>query len=140
MRKWIAVALVLLAVVASTIIFRPDRALRVATGYVAHNVCSKIFVSGLDPQAAFSETIARDSLRRLRPLLRYHLDRAAKTVDVSVAGLFGSRAASQEDFGCVMLFGSEQPYLLRSDVEALKSPKRRRFAGPKRSSWCATDA
>jgi CubicO group peptidase (beta-lactamase class C family) len=123
LRKWIAAALVLLAVVASTIIFRPDRALRVATGYVAHNVCSKIFVSGLDPQAAFSETIARDSLRRLRPLLRYHLDRAAKTVDVSVAGLFGSRAASHEDFGCVMLFGSEQPYLLRSDVEALKTPK-----------------
>lgn len=123
MRKWIAVGLVLLALVASTIIFRPGRALRTATGYVAHNVCSKIFVSGLDPQAVFSETIARDSLRRLRPLLSYHLDRAAKTVDVSVAGLFGSRAASHEGFGCVMLFGSEQPYLLRSDVEALKTPK-----------------
>lgn len=123
MRKWIAVGLVLLALVASTIIFRPGRALRTATGYVAHNVCSKMFVSGLDPQAVFSETIARDSLRRLRPLLSYHLDRAAKTVDVSVAGLFGSRAASHEGFGCVMLFGSEQPYLLRSDVEALKTPK-----------------
>jgi CubicO group peptidase (beta-lactamase class C family) len=123
LRKWIAVGLVLLALVASTIIFRPGRALRTATGYVAHNVCSKIFVSGLDPQAVFSETIARDSLRRLRPLLSYHLDRAAKTVDVSVAGLFGSRAASHEGFGCVMLFGSEQPYLLRSDVEALKTPK-----------------
>jgi CubicO group peptidase (beta-lactamase class C family) len=123
LRKWIAVGLVLLALVASTIIFRPGRALRTATGYVAHNVCSKMFVSGLDPQAVFSETIARDSLRRLRPLLSYHLDRAAKTVDVSVAGLFGSRAASHEGFGCVMLFGSEQPYLLRSDVEALKTPK-----------------
>jgi CubicO group peptidase (beta-lactamase class C family) len=123
LRKWIAVGLVLVALVASTIIFRPDRALRVATGYVAHNVCSKIFVSGLDPQAVFSETIARDSLRRLRPLFSYHLDRAAKTVDVSVAGLFGSRAASHEGFGCVMLLGSEQPYLLRSDVEALKAPK-----------------
>ena len=123
MRKWIAVGLVLLALAGSMIIYRPGRALRAATGYVAHNVCSKMFVSGLDPQAVFSETIARDSLRRLRPLLSYHLDRAAKTVDVSVAGLFGSRAASHEGFGCVMLFGSEQPYLLRSDVEALKTPK-----------------
>jgi CubicO group peptidase (beta-lactamase class C family) len=123
LRKWIAVGLVLAALAGSMIIYRPGRALRSATGYVAHNVCSKIFVSGLDPQAVFSETIARDSLRRLRPLLRYHLDRAAKTVDVSVAGLFGSRAASHEGFGCVMLFGSEQPYLLRSDVEALKTPK-----------------
>jgi CubicO group peptidase (beta-lactamase class C family) len=123
LRKWIAVGLVLAALAGSMIIYRPGRALRSATGYVAHNVCSKIFVSGLDPQAVLSETIARDSLRRLRPLLRYHLDRAAKTVDVSVAGLFGSRAASHEGFGCVMLFGSEQPYLLRSDVEALKTPK-----------------
>jgi CubicO group peptidase (beta-lactamase class C family) len=123
LRKWIAIALLLAALATAAAIFRPDSALRVATGYVAHNVCSKILVSGLDPQAAFSETIARDSLRRLRPLLRYHLDRTAKTVDVSVAGLFGSRAASHEGFGCVMLFGSEQPYLLRSDVEALKTPK-----------------
>jgi hypothetical protein len=54
--------------------FRPDRAIRVATGVVAHNVCSKVFVSGLDPQAVFTETIARDGLRRLRYVLRFHVD------------------------------------------------------------------
>jgi hypothetical protein len=81
------------AMAAAAGIFRPDRALRVATGYVAHNICSKTFVSGFDPQTVFAETIERDGIRRLRLLLRYHLDRAAKIVDASVAGLFASRAA-----------------------------------------------
>jgi len=123
LRKWIAVGVVLAALAPSAIIFRPERALRVATGYVAHNICSKTFVSGFDPQAVFAETIERDGIRRLRLLLRYHLDRAAKIVDASVAGLFASRAAFHEGFGCVMLLGSQQPYLLRSDIEALKAPK-----------------
>jgi CubicO group peptidase (beta-lactamase class C family) len=123
LRKWITAALVVLAFAASAIMFRPDRALRVATGYVAHSICSKTFVSGFDPQTVFAETIERNGIRRLRPLLRYHLDRAARIADASVAGLFISRAAFHEGFGCVMLLGSEQPYLLRSDIEALKTPK-----------------
>ena len=125
-RKWIAGALApvaLAAAAAATTIVRPDRAVRVATGYVAHNVCSKTFVSGFDPQIVFAETIERDGIRRLRPLLRYHLDRTAKIVEASVAGLFASRAAFHEGFGCVMLLGPEQPYLLRSDIEALKKAR-----------------
>jgi CubicO group peptidase (beta-lactamase class C family) len=134
-RKWMAGALVAVALAVSAIIFRPDRALRVATGYVAHNICSKTFVSRFDPQTVFAETIARDGIRRLRLLLRYHLDRTAKIVDASVAGLFESRAAFHEGFGCVMLLGSQQTYLLRSDIEALKTPKAPpllpEIAGPK---------
>jgi CubicO group peptidase (beta-lactamase class C family) len=134
-RKWMAGALVAVALAVSAIIFRPDRALRVATGYVAHNICSETFVSRIDPQTVFAEAIERDGIRRLRLLLRYHLDRAAKIVDASVAGLFESRAAFHEGFGCVMLLGSEQPYMLRSDIEALKTPKAPpllpEIAGPK---------
>src|SRR4051794_36044585 len=77
--KWIAAALVLTVLAAAAIIFRPDRALRVATGVVAHNVCSKTFVSGLDPQTVFSETSERAGLRRLRRLLKFEVDRAAMT-------------------------------------------------------------
>jgi CubicO group peptidase (beta-lactamase class C family) len=135
-RKWMAGAVVAVALAVSAIIFfRPDRALRVATGYVAHNICSETFVSRIDPQTVFAEAIERDGIRRLRLLLRYHLDRAAKIVDASVAGLFESRAAFHEGFGCVMLLGSEQPYMLRSDIEALKTPKAPpllpEIAGPK---------
>jgi CubicO group peptidase (beta-lactamase class C family) len=102
---------------------RADRAIRVATGVVAHNVCSKSFVSGLDPQTVFNETMDRDGLRRLRWGLSYHLDRTAQTVDASLAGLFGSHAEFREGLGCVLSHGSEEPYLLRSDFAALKTPK-----------------
>ncbi len=119
----IAGMLVVVAVVTAAAIFRPDRAIRVATGLAAHNVCSKSFVSGLDPQTVFAETVDREGIRLLRPVLRYRLDRTAGTVDASVAGLLGSRAAFHEGFGCVLLHGAKEPYLLKSDIAALKTPK-----------------
>ena len=126
-RKFIAGAVVtaLLAggVAAAAFIFRPDRALRVATGFVAHNLCVKAFVSGLDPQAVFAEIKDRAGIRRLRLLLGYRLDTAARTVETSTLGFFRSRAAFHEGQGCIELLGSKQPYLLRSDLQALKVPK-----------------
>lgn len=121
-RSWTAVGL-LLAMSAACVVFRPDRALRVATGVVAHNVCSKTFVSGLDPQTVFSETVERDGLRRLRRMLRFQIDRAAGTVDASAAWLFRSRAVYHEGLGCVLRHGTKEPYILRSDIDALKVPK-----------------
>jgi hypothetical protein len=76
-------AFVLAALTVSAAIFRPDRAVRVATGFVAQTVCANIFVSGLDPQTVFAETTDRAGIRRLRWGLGYHLDRAGKTVDAS---------------------------------------------------------
>ncbi len=122
-RKLVAGAVILAVPIALCAVYRPDRAIRVATGFVAHTVCAKIFVSGLDPQTVFSETTDRAGIRRLRWVLGYRLDRAGKTVDASVAGLFGSRAAFHDGFGCVLLHGADEPYLLKSDIDALKAPK-----------------
>jgi hypothetical protein len=123
-RKAIAAALVVVAVpVALGLAYRPDRAIRVATGAVAHNVCSEVFVSGFDPQTVFSETMDQAGLRRLRWGLKYHLDRSAQTVDTSWVGLFGSHAAFREGLGCVLVHGTKEPYLLRTDFAALKTPK-----------------
>jgi CubicO group peptidase (beta-lactamase class C family) len=123
-RKAIAAALVVVAVpVALGVVYRPDRAIRVATGVVAHNVCSEVFVSGFDPQTVFSETMDQAGLRRLRWGLKYHLDRSAQTVDTSWVGLFGSHAAFREGLGCVLVYGTKEPYLLRTDFAALKTPK-----------------
>jgi CubicO group peptidase (beta-lactamase class C family) len=122
-RKLIAGALVLAVPIALCAGYRPDRAIRVATGLVAHNVCSKSFVSGLDPQTVFAETVDREGIRLLRSVLKYRLDRTAGTVDASVAGLFGSRAAFHDGFGCVVLHGPNEPYLLKSDIAVLKTPK-----------------
>ena len=85
-RKLIAGALVLAASAAPVIIYRPDRAIRVATGLVAHNVCSKTFVSGLDPQTVFADTIDRDGIRRMRFGLSYRLDRTGQYRRSVVAG------------------------------------------------------
>ena len=122
-RKWMVAALVTAAILMACFHFRPDRALRVATGVVAHNVCSKSLVSGLDPATVFAETIERDGLRRLRRLLSFQIDRTGKTVDAAVGGLFASHAVFRDGFGCVLRHGSQEPYLLRSDIEALKAPK-----------------
>ena len=122
-RKLVAGAVILAVPIALCAVYRPDRAIRVATGFVADTVCAKIFVSGLDPQTVFSETTDRAGIRRLRWVLGYRLDRAGTTVDASVAGLFGSRAAFHDGFGCVLLHGADEPYLLKSDIDALKAPK-----------------
>ena len=121
--KWITVALLLTVLSAACVTFRPDRAIRVATGVVAHNVCSKTFVSGLDPQTVFSETTERDGLRRLRAVLKFQIDRTARTVDASVVGMFGSRAVYHGGQGCVVRHGAKEPYILKSDIDALRTPK-----------------
>src|SRR5689334_5633370 len=90
---------------------------------MAHIVCSKTFVSGLDPQTVFAETLERPGFRRLHHVLRFKVDSTAKYVDATVLGRFTSRAYFHDGFGCVELLGSKQPYLLKNDVEALKVPK-----------------
>jgi len=116
-------ALILAGAVALSVMFRPDRAIRTGTAVVADAVCAKTFVSGLDPDSVFAETLERPGIRRLRAVLRYRLDRSAKTVDTSVLGLLGAHAAFHDGFGCVQVHGAKPPYLLRSDIEALRTPK-----------------
>ena len=122
-RKLVAGAVIPAVLIVLCATYRPDRAIRVATGFVADTVCAQTFVSGFDPQTVFAETTDRAGIRRLRSVLGYHLDLAGKTVDASVAGLFGSRAAFHDGFGCVLLHGPNEPYLLKSDIDALKTPK-----------------
>jgi CubicO group peptidase (beta-lactamase class C family) len=119
----VVAALLLGGVALAAVIFRPDQAIRVATGFVAHNLCVRVFISGLDPQTVFAEAKDRVGVRRLRYLLGYHLDVTARTVEASTLGLFRSRAAFHESQGCIDLHGSKQPYLLRSDLQTLKVPK-----------------
>jgi hypothetical protein len=105
------------------IVYRPDRAIRAATGSVADALCAKTFVSGLDPQSSFAEIMERPGIRRLRFGLRYRIDRNARTVDVTVAGLLATHAIFHEGLSCVRVQGGKEPYLLKSDIVALKTPK-----------------
>ena len=66
---WPALGLIIAGLGMAAVFTRPDRAVEVATNVVAHSVCDKAFVSGLDPHTAFAEITDRDGIRRLRWLL-----------------------------------------------------------------------
>jgi hypothetical protein len=109
LRKLIVGALVLAEPIALCVIYRPDRAIQTGTAAVADAVCAKTFVSGLDPQAAYAETLDRPGIRDLRRVMRYRGERATNTVDVSVLGLMASHAVFRDGFGCVLRHGSQAP-------------------------------
>ena len=106
-----------------SVIYRPDQALRAATGSVGDALCAKVFVTGLDPQQSFTEILERPGIRHLRFGLRYTLDRTARTLDVSLAGAFVTHEIFHEGFGCVRRLGPRDPYLLKADIVALRTPK-----------------
>jgi CubicO group peptidase (beta-lactamase class C family) len=123
LRRWIIVAAAILTALlaGAAAYFRPDRAIRVATGFVAHHICSKTFVAGFEPQAVFNEISDRAGIRLLRHALRFRFDRTAGTVETSALGLFRARAVFRDGLGCVERHGPDEPYLLKNDVAALKA-------------------
>lgn len=116
-----AVAFVLTALAGLGVHFRPDRAIRLATGSVAHIICSKAFVSRIDPQTVLAETMERPGFRRLRHVMTFAIDRPSQTVEASTLGLFRGRASFHDGLGCVEQHGTREPYLLKSDIETLRA-------------------
>lgn len=86
--------------------FRPDRAIRVATGLVSHTLCSSAFVSGLNPDQFYAEALKPLGAMPAADLfLRYGVDWARKEVRTTLAGVFASRAVFSEGFGCTLVGG-----------------------------------
>jgi CubicO group peptidase (beta-lactamase class C family) len=101
----VIVGVLALGLAAVIVVFRPDRAVRVATGLISHTLCSETFVAGLDPTQAMAEIFqTMPGVRRVLPLLRYHVDRTDRSVTVSLRGRFTSRAVAQEGIGCRLEF------------------------------------
>lgn len=83
---------------------RPDRALRTATGTVAHDLCSETFVSGLDPATTFEESVApRPGLHWIAWALRYDIDPVRREVTATIAGALASRAVHRGRWGCMLV-------------------------------------
>ena len=83
---------------------RPDQAARVATGSVAHDLCSETFISAQDPDRTFAESVApRPGLELVAPLLHYEVDRTHGWVRASFAGGFTSTAVYREPGGCMLV-------------------------------------
>ena len=104
MRRWIVRAVLVVAAVAATLVYRPDKAIRVGTGLTAKMICSQTFVSGFDPKEVFEQSIAANpGTDILAPLLRYTVDREKRQVDASLAGLFYARAVERKGLGLSLI-------------------------------------
>ncbi|MEP6876420.1 MAG: serine hydrolase [Burkholderiales bacterium] len=83
----------------------PSRAALTTTGYVSHQLCSAVFVSGLDPARAYRETV-EPLAGSIGFLLSHHVDLKHGEVRASLAGVAESRAVYQPPDGCVMATGT----------------------------------
>ena len=80
---------------------RAHDAPRVATGFIAHILCSETFVSGLDPDRVFAETTAAmPGTGLIIWAVNYKVDRARKDVTVTLLGGGQSHAVYREGLGC----------------------------------------
>ncbi|MBS0449464.1 MAG: serine hydrolase [Proteobacteria bacterium] len=82
----------------------PERAALTATGYVSHQLCSAVFVGGLEPDRYFRQAIAPLG-GPFAGLFRQEVDRAHGEVRASLAGLAESRAVYRPPLGCVNATG-----------------------------------
>ena len=96
----------LVLLVAAMLWFQPGRALRVATGTTAHDLCSETFVSGLDPRQTFAQSLApRPGYRLIAWGIHYDVDHDRHEVHASFLGRFASRAVLRPGWGCVLAYG-----------------------------------
>jgi CubicO group peptidase (beta-lactamase class C family) len=96
-------------------------AVRTTTALAAHDICSKTFISGFDPQIVFDEIVTRPGVSRLKPALRYEVDWSNKVVSSSFAGWVSSSAAFHDRIGCVVLHEPAEPYLPKINITKLKA-------------------
>jgi CubicO group peptidase (beta-lactamase class C family) len=81
---------------------------RVATGFVSHTLCSAAFVSKVDPDEVYAETVeAMPGVGLIAWALAYHVDREAKQVTATLFGGGQSRAAYRDGLGCYVDNGGE---------------------------------
>jgi CubicO group peptidase (beta-lactamase class C family) len=91
------------------------RVMGVPVHFASHQLCSAIFVGGLDPTQFFNEAV-RPKLGPVGGLLRYDIDRQRQEVRASLAGLVHSRAVYDGPFGCRVFHpGRETRFFLSKD-------------------------
>ncbi|WP_296447199.1 serine hydrolase domain-containing protein [Rhodoferax sp. UBA5149] len=104
----------------------PGRAAMVSTGYVAHELCSAVFVAGRDPEPYY-----RDAIEPLGGsiafLMKHVIDRDRSEVRATFAGMAQSRAIYRPPFGCInatdtALAGTTAPAMTHDAAPPLLAP------------------
>ncbi len=83
-----------------------DRAVAVPTAYVSHQLCSAVFIAGLEPEQFYREAIAPE-VAPVGFLLNRRLDRDAGTVASDLAGLAPRQARYRGAYGCLVQRGDD---------------------------------
>jgi hypothetical protein len=104
----IAVGLLVIAVSAA-LWFRPDRAAHVVAGLTAHNLCSAVFVAGLDADETKREQIQAILGPTATRLTSYRIDRPHARIDAAFAGLAHASAEYTPGYGCRLVYPQNLP-------------------------------
>jgi CubicO group peptidase (beta-lactamase class C family) len=81
---------------------------RIATGFVSHTLCSAAFVSGLDPDQVFTETLdAMPGTGLISWALAYRIDRDRRQITTTLLGGGESRAVYRQGLGCYLAHDGE---------------------------------
>jgi CubicO group peptidase (beta-lactamase class C family) len=84
------------------------RPFHVLASFLSRELCSAVFVSGLDPDQDYAEHhLARPGMRWLNWAIRYDVDRSKREVTASVLGLFRNRSVFREGLGTLLVRGPE---------------------------------
>jgi CubicO group peptidase (beta-lactamase class C family) len=106
--RFIGAGLLAIGVVAA-IWIRPDRAARVIAGLTAHNLCSAVFVAGLDAEATQREQLQAILGPTATRLTAYRIDRAHSSVNASFLGIVHSSAEFTPGYGCRLAYPQNLP-------------------------------
>jgi CubicO group peptidase (beta-lactamase class C family) len=81
---------------------------RVATGFVSHTLCSAAFVSKVDPDEVYADTMdAMPGVGLIAWALDYRIDRETRQVTATLLGGAQSRSIYREGFGCYVAQGED---------------------------------
>jgi CubicO group peptidase (beta-lactamase class C family) len=86
--------------------FRAAPGIRVGTAVVSHTLCSAAFVSSLNPDEVYAEAVKPNPGQSLlAKRLHYVVDRRARQVTSTWAGMFASHAVYRDGLGCMLVEG-----------------------------------
>jgi len=99
--------------------------IQIATSATSQYICTKTFVSGLEPKDIYAQDVRPEpGMGLIDWALHFDVDRERKDVRTTVLGLFESRSVYREGSGCVLVHAGARPVALAptaasDDVPAL---------------------